>query len=94
MTSGNPYPDENRDRLKNTNNSWTYPEKLGPGPIKAHIPDLPAESPVDKAEAEGSSLDAVAKKAAAAAKEASAAAKTAPESLAQKGEINSTPWKL
>jgi len=38
MNPGRNYPDENRDRLKTTNDMWTYPEHLGPGPLKAHIP--------------------------------------------------------
>lgn len=28
MQGGNLHPDENRERLANTNNSWTYPSKL------------------------------------------------------------------
>lgn len=53
MDRGNKYPDENRDRLKNTNNMWSYPE---PEPIAAN-PDAPATTETgkndDKAEAEG-----------------------------------------
>ena len=87
MSNGNNYPDENRDRLANTNNSWTYEKYLGPGPIKAHIPaPTPEESDVDKAEVDESHLTTVAKKTAKAAKSAKKAedANTAAESLAQK----------
>ena len=38
MWSGDANPAEYRDRLKNTNNMWTYPVHLDPhGPVKAHI---------------------------------------------------------
>jgi len=100
MTSGNPYPDDNRDRLKNTNNMWSYPEHLGPGAIKAHIPAPPEnaeESKDDQAEVEASKLASAAKKTAAAAKSASAEVKkedAKAASLAQKREVNSTPEKL
>lgn len=47
MNRGTPYPDDNRDRLSNTNNMWTYEKHLGPGPIKAHIPHAPESSKDD-----------------------------------------------
>jgi len=75
MNRGTNYPDEDRDRLKNTNNMWEYPEKLGPGNIKSHIPEKPLESADDAAEVGASKLKSAAKKAAAAAKSATAAAK-------------------
>ena len=38
MWSGDSHPEEYRERLKNTNNMWSYPEHLDPhGPVKAHI---------------------------------------------------------
>jgi hypothetical protein len=38
MWSGDANPAEYRDRLKNTNNMWTYPQYLDAhGPVKAHI---------------------------------------------------------
>jgi len=38
MWAGDTQPQANRDRLKNTNNMWSYPEHLDAhGPVKAHI---------------------------------------------------------
>lgn len=97
MNPGRNYPDENRDRMGETNNMWHYPATLGDGPIKAHIPP-PETGKVVDAEAEQSGLDSWAKKLEKKAKEAKKLeTKNAKEnSLVQKNtkEINSTPEKL
>ena len=87
MSTGSNHPDENRDRLKTTNDMWKYPETLGPGAITAHIPP-PSVGKDDAVEVDSSKLAVAAKKTAAAAKTAAGDAKAAP-SLAQKKEINS-----
>jgi len=95
MNPGRNYPDVNRDRMGGTNNMWSYPEYLGPGPITAHIPQK--EETEKDIEAGKKGLENTAKKlekVAKAAENEEAAAKK--ESLVQKAsqEINSTPWKL
>lgn len=70
MNPGRNYPEENRDRLANTNNMWTYPKYLDAhGPVKAHIPAPESGKEVD-ADAEDQGLESKAKKAEKAAKAA------------------------
>jgi len=45
MWSGDANPAVERDRMKNTNSMWTYPEHLDPhGPVKAHISHAKTET--------------------------------------------------